>query len=74
MKGQLAELNRRLALTMSKLDIKDEASKAIEDLLQVKMQEARDACAKIDILVETRKAALEGDLKKLEAELFGSKS
>jgi hypothetical protein len=73
-KGQLAEVNRRFALVMSKLDIKDEATAALEEFLKIRLTEAREAIGEIDTLVAERKDALVGDLKKIEEKLLGKKT
>lgn len=69
----VTEMNRRLALVMSHLKIEDEVSGKIKELLEAKMQEAKEAMAKIDGLVESRKAAMVEDLKKIEEEVLGKK-
>lgn len=70
---RIAELNRRLALVMKHLEVKDDVTSKLEDLLKVKFQEAKEAMAKIDGLVESRKAAMVEDLKKIEEEVLGKK-
>lgn len=69
----IAEMNRRLALVMSHLKIEDEVSGKVKELLEAKMQEAEEAVAKIDALVETRKASLKKDLQAIKDEFLGEK-
>jgi predicted HAD superfamily phosphohydrolase len=66
-----AETARRLAVIMSYLGISDEATRHLDELLEVKLQEAEDIIKSIDAVAETRKAALREDLKAIKAKLLG---
>lgn len=69
--ARLAELNRRVALVMSKLDIKDDVSKQVEELLEAKIEEARTVVNDINTAAAQRAKELIGDLKRIEESVKG---